>query len=190
MYVYTAERSAVVVTRGHNLNFLLTSVNYHACSVIRYILVKGEINVEVEMHTVVHKKLGLGYECSSAAGKVICGLSTVKDLDLVRCRACSKSDNVACSKIFNVALCEILCFGTVYQEVTDQRLELVRRVAGKDVLEVVLYTVVNEGAEYVNAKMGIPFVSFDGDQTDPNVFSQAQYETRVQALAEMMEANK
>jgi benzoyl-CoA reductase/2-hydroxyglutaryl-CoA dehydratase subunit BcrC/BadD/HgdB len=48
----------------------------------------------------------------------------------------------------------------------------------------------NEGAEYVNAKMGIPFVSFDGDQTDPNVFSQAQYETRVQALAEMMEANK
>ena len=47
----------------------------------------------------------------------------------------------------------------------------------------------NEGAEYVNAKMGIPFVSFDGDQTDPNVFSQAQYETRVQALSEMMDNN-
>lgn len=48
----------------------------------------------------------------------------------------------------------------------------------------------NEGAEYVNAKMGIPFVSFDGDQTDPRVFSEAQYETRVQALSEMMDNNK
>jgi benzoyl-CoA reductase/2-hydroxyglutaryl-CoA dehydratase subunit BcrC/BadD/HgdB len=47
-----------------------------------------------------------------------------------------------------------------------------------------------EGAEYVNAKLGVPFVSFDGDQTDPNVFSQAQYETRVQALCEMIEENK
>jgi benzoyl-CoA reductase/2-hydroxyglutaryl-CoA dehydratase subunit BcrC/BadD/HgdB len=47
-----------------------------------------------------------------------------------------------------------------------------------------------EGAEYVNAKLGVPFVSFDGDQTDPNVFSQAQYETRIQALCEMMEENK
>ena len=44
-----------------------------------------------------------------------------------------------------------------------------------------------EGAEYVNAQLGVPFVSFDGDQTDPNVFSQAQYETRVQALSEMMD---
>lgn len=47
----------------------------------------------------------------------------------------------------------------------------------------------NEGAEYVNAKMGVPFVSFDGDQTDPRVFTQAQYETRVQALSEMMDNN-
>lgn len=45
----------------------------------------------------------------------------------------------------------------------------------------------NEGAEYVNAKMGVPYVSFDGDQTDPRVFTPAQYETRVQALAEMMD---
>ena len=43
-----------------------------------------------------------------------------------------------------------------------------------------------EGAEYVNEKMGVPFVSFDGDQTDPRVFAQAQFETRVQALCEMM----
>ena len=46
----------------------------------------------------------------------------------------------------------------------------------------------NEGGEYVNKKMGIPFVSFDGDQTDPRVFSEAQYLNRVQALSEMMDA--
>ena len=33
-------------------------------------------------------------------------------------------------------------------------------------------------------------VMFDGDQTDPRLFSEAQYETRIQALAEMMEANQ
>ena len=44
-----------------------------------------------------------------------------------------------------------------------------------------------EGAEYVNTKMGVPFVSFDGDQTDPRVFAQAQFDTRVQALCEMMD---
>lgn len=37
---------------------------------------------------------------------------------------------------------------------------------------------------------GIPSVVFDGDMTDPRVFSEAQYETRVQALLEMMEKNK
>jgi benzoyl-CoA reductase/2-hydroxyglutaryl-CoA dehydratase subunit BcrC/BadD/HgdB len=47
----------------------------------------------------------------------------------------------------------------------------------------------NEGAEYVNNKMGIPFVSFDGDQTDPRVFSDAQYLNRIQALSEMMDAH-
>lgn len=48
----------------------------------------------------------------------------------------------------------------------------------------------NEGAEYVNEKMGVPFVSFDGDQTDPRVFAQAQFDTRVQALCEMMDSAK
>ena len=47
-----------------------------------------------------------------------------------------------------------------------------------------------EGAEYVNRKMGVPFVSFDGDQTDPRVFSQAQFDTRTQALNEMMTRKK
>jgi benzoyl-CoA reductase/2-hydroxyglutaryl-CoA dehydratase subunit BcrC/BadD/HgdB len=40
----------------------------------------------------------------------------------------------------------------------------------------------------VEAATGIPSVIFDGDQTDPRAFSLAQYETRVQALVEMMEA--
>ena len=37
---------------------------------------------------------------------------------------------------------------------------------------------------------GIPSVIFDGDQTDPRLFSETQYETRIQALAEMMQENK
>lgn len=42
----------------------------------------------------------------------------------------------------------------------------------------------------LEAGLGIPSVIFDGDQTDPSVFSEAQYETRVQALVEMMEERK
>ncbi|MBK5252036.1 MAG: 2-hydroxyacyl-CoA dehydratase [Peptostreptococcaceae bacterium] len=42
----------------------------------------------------------------------------------------------------------------------------------------------------VEAMTGIPSVVFDGDQTDPRVFTLSQYETRVQALIEMMEKNK
>lgn len=40
------------------------------------------------------------------------------------------------------------------------------------------------------AKAGCPSVVFDGDQTDPRVFSEGQYETRVQALMEMMDKYK
>ena len=36
----------------------------------------------------------------------------------------------------------------------------------------------------------IPLTSFDGDQADPRNFSEAQYETRVQGLMEIMEAVK
>lgn len=36
----------------------------------------------------------------------------------------------------------------------------------------------------------IPVTSFDGDQADPRNFSEAQYETRVQGLTEIMESNK
>lgn len=36
----------------------------------------------------------------------------------------------------------------------------------------------------------LPLGSFDGDQADPRNFSEAQYRTRVQALTEIMDANK
>ena len=42
----------------------------------------------------------------------------------------------------------------------------------------------------VEAITGVPSVIFDGDQTDPRAFSLAQFETRIQALVEMMEARK
>ena len=42
----------------------------------------------------------------------------------------------------------------------------------------------------VQQRTGVPAVFFDGDQTDPRVFSDAQYETRIQALVELMEKNK
>jgi benzoyl-CoA reductase/2-hydroxyglutaryl-CoA dehydratase subunit BcrC/BadD/HgdB len=42
----------------------------------------------------------------------------------------------------------------------------------------------------VFAQCGVPSVIFDGDQTDPRLFSEAQYETRIQALAEMMQDKK
>lgn len=47
-----------------------------------------------------------------------------------------------------------------------------------------------ETAEEVQKITGLPYVSFDGDQTDPRNFSSAQYETRVQALNEMMKQEK
>lgn len=39
-------------------------------------------------------------------------------------------------------------------------------------------------------QLGIPSVMFDGDMADPSAFSEAQYETRVQALVETMEERK
>jgi benzoyl-CoA reductase/2-hydroxyglutaryl-CoA dehydratase subunit BcrC/BadD/HgdB len=48
----------------------------------------------------------------------------------------------------------------------------------------------NEMSRQIGETCEIPVTSFDGDQADPRNFSAAQYETRVQALAEIMEANK
>ena len=48
----------------------------------------------------------------------------------------------------------------------------------------------NEMSRLIGAECGIPVVSFDGDQADPRNFSEAQYDTRVQGLMEIMEARK
>ena len=40
------------------------------------------------------------------------------------------------------------------------------------------------------AKHGLPYTTFDADQADPRVFSEAQFETRLQGLQEVMESRK
>lgn len=47
-----------------------------------------------------------------------------------------------------------------------------------------------EMSRQIGEACNIPVVSFDGDQADPRNFSEAQYNTRVQGLAEIMEAAK
>jgi len=47
-----------------------------------------------------------------------------------------------------------------------------------------------EMSRQIGKECSIPVVSFDGDQADPRNFSEAQYDTRVQGLTEIMEANK
>lgn len=42
----------------------------------------------------------------------------------------------------------------------------------------------------LRARLHIPVVTFDGDQSDPRGFSEAQYETRIQGLVEIMEENR
>ena len=37
---------------------------------------------------------------------------------------------------------------------------------------------------------GVPFTSFDGDQADYRNYSEAQFETRIQGLVELMKTNK
>ncbi len=46
------------------------------------------------------------------------------------------------------------------------------------------------GREIVEEKAGIPVVTFDGDQADPTIFNEAQFETRVQGLVDIMRENK
>ena len=47
-----------------------------------------------------------------------------------------------------------------------------------------------EMSRQIGEEADIPVVAFDGDQADPRNFSEAQYVTRVQGLAEIMEARK
>jgi benzoyl-CoA reductase/2-hydroxyglutaryl-CoA dehydratase subunit BcrC/BadD/HgdB len=46
------------------------------------------------------------------------------------------------------------------------------------------------GRNIVEEKTGVPCSNFDGDQSDPRVYSEAQFETRVQGLVEIMKQNK
>ena len=46
-----------------------------------------------------------------------------------------------------------------------------------------------EMSRQIGEACNIPVASFDGDQADPRNFSEAQYDTRVQGLTEIMEAN-
>ena len=45
-------------------------------------------------------------------------------------------------------------------------------------------------AREIEKETGLPYASFDGDQADPRGFSQAQFETRLQGLVEVMEQRK
>ncbi|MBQ2782636.1 MAG: 2-hydroxyacyl-CoA dehydratase [Oscillospiraceae bacterium] len=47
-----------------------------------------------------------------------------------------------------------------------------------------------EMSRQIGEACDIPVTSFDGDQADPRNFSEAQYDTRVQGLVEIMDANK
>jgi benzoyl-CoA reductase/2-hydroxyglutaryl-CoA dehydratase subunit BcrC/BadD/HgdB len=47
-----------------------------------------------------------------------------------------------------------------------------------------------EMSRQIGAACSIPVTSFDGDQADPRNFSEAQYDTRVQGLCEIMAAAK
>ena len=47
-----------------------------------------------------------------------------------------------------------------------------------------------EMSRQISEACDIPVVSFDGDQADPRNFSEAQYDTRVQGLTEIMEMKK
>lgn len=47
-----------------------------------------------------------------------------------------------------------------------------------------------EISRQIGEECEIPVTSFDGDQADPRNFSESQYDTRVQGLTEIMEANK
>lgn len=48
----------------------------------------------------------------------------------------------------------------------------------------------DEGGKRIQKNLGVPYVIFDGDQTDPRNFSAAQFDTRVEALCETMAEKK
>ncbi len=46
------------------------------------------------------------------------------------------------------------------------------------------------GRQIIEDQAGVPCANFDGDQSDTRVYSEAQFETRVQGLVEIMQQNK
>ena len=50
--------------------------------------------------------------------------------------------------------------------------------------------VIDEMQRQVAERTGLPYSGFDGDQADPRNFTDAQFETRVQGLVEVMEERK
>jgi benzoyl-CoA reductase/2-hydroxyglutaryl-CoA dehydratase subunit BcrC/BadD/HgdB len=46
------------------------------------------------------------------------------------------------------------------------------------------------GRDIIEEKAKVPVANFDGDQSDTRVFSEAQFETRIQGLVEIMSENK
>ena len=46
------------------------------------------------------------------------------------------------------------------------------------------------GREQIERETGLPVANFDGDQSDDRVYSEAQYETRLQSLVEIMESRQ
>ena len=46
------------------------------------------------------------------------------------------------------------------------------------------------GRQIVEERTGVPCTNFDGDQSDDRVYSEAQFETRLQGLVEIMQHNK
>jgi len=48
----------------------------------------------------------------------------------------------------------------------------------------------HEIGQELSSSLGVPITTFDGDQADPRNYSKAQYETRIEALVEMMAEQK
>ena len=49
---------------------------------------------------------------------------------------------------------------------------------------------IHVGREIIDANAHVPVATFDGDQSDPRIFSEAQYETRLQGLVEIMKERR
>lgn len=46
------------------------------------------------------------------------------------------------------------------------------------------------GKEMVEKELEIPVMTFDGDQADPTIYNQSQFETRIQTFVDIMKSNK